>query len=449
MAPVVDIREDIAAFNAIHGIRRIRHPYSRVDIARNRIVQKFMEITSHPESSITMLDTDHLHRPSIVRELIENNLPVVGALAFRRGEPYDPQIYVNDAAGELLQPTEWPPGVLEGDIVGAAALCIRRKVFVELEEKGFHYPWFRMMYTDNDPALLGEDWYFGTICKQAGIKHYCDMRIISPHHEDMWIDEKPWLIRQGQIQISDKDKKRPEPWFQDSFVGSDIDRRWAELKGRHSGETCLIIGNGPSLKDIPLDFLKKYVSFGTNRIYRLPEFEPHYYACVNPLVLDQFGSEMIQAYKGKVRRFFLSEHFIEQNTSLAAQPAVIPLHSLYDRAFFTDPTKGLYEGHTVTFVCLQLAYWMDFQTALLVGVDHRYTHPGMPNEELVSDRDDPNHFDPDYFGKGTRWNAPDLVHSTEAYQMAKKAYEDVGRNIVNLTPNSALEVFEKQTWQAW
>ena len=39
------------------------------------------------------------------------------------------------------------------------------------------------------------------------------------------------------------------------------------MKNSRKGETCLIIGNGPSLANIPLKFLKKYASFGTNRIY--------------------------------------------------------------------------------------------------------------------------------------------------------------------------------------
>ena len=47
----------------------------------------------------------------------------------------------------------------------------------------------------------------------------------------------------------------------------DADREAAvkELRDTHKGETCLVVGNGPSLKKIPKDFLKKYPTFGTNR----------------------------------------------------------------------------------------------------------------------------------------------------------------------------------------
>jgi len=31
---------------------------------------------------------------------------------------------------------------------------------------------------------------------------------------------------------------------------------WNEIYNRHKGETCLIIGNGPSLRNVPLAFLQ-------------------------------------------------------------------------------------------------------------------------------------------------------------------------------------------------
>jgi len=443
-AEATDAREDVAAFCALHGVRRIRHPYARVDVSRNRIAKKFMDITTDPESALIMLDTDHLQPHDVVLRLIEDDMPVVGALAFRRGEPYDPQAYVLDGE-DLKQPVEWKPGLLEVDIIGSAAICIRRKVFMELEEKGFHYPWFRMKYEDSSDTFLGEDWYFSEICRAAGIKLYCDMRIVPPHQDILWIDEKPWLMRQNLLIPDEKARMNPEPWFQED------NSKWAELKDSHKGETCIVIGNGPSLKEIPVEFLQKHSSFGTNRIYairHLEGFYPTYYCSVNPLVLNQFGAGMIQKYKGRVRRFFLAANYLRGNP-IKEQPAVVPIQSLADRKFFPDPTLGLYEGHTVTFVCLQIAYWMGFSMILLVGVDHRYSFEGNPNQELVAQGPDKNHADESYFSDGTKWHAPDLEKSAEAYQMARGAFEADGRRIINLTPNSALDVFERDSWTNW
>ena len=54
--------------------------------------------------------------------------------------------------------------------------------------------------------------------------------------------------------------------------------------------TCLIVGNGPSLKDVPNTFLAKYPTFGSNRCYL--KFLPDYYASVNPLVIHQCKREI-------------------------------------------------------------------------------------------------------------------------------------------------------------
>jgi len=127
----------------------------------------------------------------------------------------------------------------------------------------------------------------------------------------------------------------------------------------------------------------------------------------------------------------------------------IPLFSASMPMFSKSPLDFIYEGFTVTYVCMQLAYWMGFTTALLVGVDHRFTFEGQPNEQVISQGADPNHFHPDYFGKDVAWNNPDLYRSEMAYRMALTNYKWDDRKIINLTPDTALDVFEKQDWHKW
>lgn len=217
------------------------------------------------------------------------------------------------------------------------------------------------------------------------------------------------------------------------------DREEGAVKDLHKGETCLIIGNGPSLRDIPLSLLNKYPSFGTNRIYLLDGFTPTYYACINPLVLDQ-SIEQIEAMNAT--KFVRFTHAPKITGSYALFSAYIPL-------FSKDPLKYVFEGHTVTYVCMQLAYWMGFTTALLVGVDHRFKFDGKPNEQVTAHGEDPNHFSPEYFGNGVTWNNPDLKNSEKAYRMAKLNYEKDGRKIINLTPDTALDIFDREDWQSW
>lgn len=212
---------------------------------------------------------------------------------------------------------------------------------------------------------------------------------------------------------------------------------WSALKDKHAGQTCLIIGNGPSLKDIPLSFLRKYPSFGTNRIYLMDGFTPTYYACINPLVIEQSAEEI---FKLKSEALFL------RKGSPVDGDNVFDLVSASVPSFSKHPDSWIYEGFTVTYVCMQLAYYMGFDRVLLVGVDHSYIHDGAPNQELVSKGHDPNHFDPNYFGEGVHWHAPDLRRSEYAYAMADTVFSTSAREIINLTPGTKLDIFEKGDW---
>ena len=216
---------------------------------------------------------------------------------------------------------------------------------------------------------------------------------------------------------------------------------WKRLLNSHKDETALVIGNGPSLNDIPLDFLGKYPSFGTNKIYLLDDFKPNYYVAVNPLVIEQAGNT--------IRKIDYDAKFIGAHYTMHLVEDALPLYSTVIPLFSREPEKWIYEGYTVTYVCLQLAYFMGFSTVLLVGVDHCYEFEGFPNKVGIAWGEDKNHFHPDYFSGGQKWNNPDLERSERAYSMAKTVYEYDGRKIVNLTPFTALDVFEKGDIAEW
>ena len=97
----------------------------------------------------------------------------------------------------------------------------------------------------------------------------------------------------------------------------------------------------------------------------------------------------------------------------------------------------------MTNVTLQLAFHMGFQQVILIGVDHNYTATGKPNTTVVSQGDDPNHFSPSYFGKGFRWQLPDLDTSEVGYAMAHDAYRNAGREVLDATIGGKLMIFPK------
>jgi len=110
------------------------------------------------------------------------------------------------------------------------------------------------------------------------------------------------------------------------------------------------------------------------------------------------------------------------------------------RIFSKRPDITVYEGYSVTYISLQLAYYMGFTTVLLVGCDHRYKQ----NEE--------NHF-VDGYGDAMNWNERSLAKGEggiiEAMIMARIEYEKDNRRIINLTQDSNLKVFEIDNINNW
>jgi hypothetical protein len=95
-----------------------------------------------------------------------------------------------------------------------------------------------------------------------------------------------------------------------------------------------------------------------------------------------------------------------------------------------------------------VAFHLGFREVVLLGVDHSFTTKGKPHEEVVSTGDDPNHFDPKYFGRGFRWQLPDLETSELAYRIADFVYRESGRNIVDATVGGQLRVFPRLEFES-
>ncbi len=218
-------------------------------------------------------------------------------------------------------------------------------------------------------------------------------------------------------------------------------RRIQKYQDIYKGRRCFIIGNGPSLNKMDLSLLTKEKTFGTNRIYLLFEkmgFQTTFYVAVNHLVIEQSANDIVNVVRCPK---FLDW---EARNLVKFTPDMMFLKTYHDAPqFFTDITRGIWQGMTVTFVAMQIAYYMGFDQAILIGVDHKFLTPGSPHQVVVSTGGDPNHFSPEYFGNGFRWQLPDLDGSELAYRMAEFQFEQHGREILDATIDGNLQVFKK------
>jgi hypothetical protein len=222
--------------------------------------------------------------------------------------------------------------------------------------------------------------------------------------------------------------------------------RLSDLRDSQRGERCFIIGNGPSLKHTDLTKLRNEMTFGLNRIYLLfPElgFPSTYLVTINKLVIEQCADELLAAPTTKFLPWTLRKYLNQDNLN-----STVFIRSDRVRPGFSgDARKPMWAGATVTYAAMQLAYHIGFHEVILIGVDHSFTTQGKPHTAVVSEGDDPNHFAPNYFGKGFKWQLPDLETSEIAYGMAKQAFEADGRRILDATVGGKLMVFEKVDYE--
>ncbi|GGA29244.1 6-hydroxymethylpterin diphosphokinase MptE-like protein [Neptunicoccus cionae] len=228
----------------------------------------------------------------------------------------------------------------------------------------------------------------------------------------------------------------------------------ARFHNRFQGQRCFIVGNGPSLNQHDLSLLEGEYSFAVNSIYyktRENGFRPTFFVVEDSSVMKENIGEIV-AYEAPYKFFptiYSKLHpktpntfFFEMNRGFYEKTS--PNYAV--PRFSTDASKVLYCGQSVTYINLQLAFFMGFTEVYLIGMDFDYVIPESHKrngDNILSTTDDPNHFHKDYFGKGKTWKDPKLERVLMNYKMADLAYSAVGRTIYNATVGGKLEVFER------
>lgn len=221
-------------------------------------------------------------------------------------------------------------------------------------------------------------------------------------------------------------------------------------KNAGRGRRAFIIGNGPSLNRLDLTKLKDEATFGVNAIYLNKDkmgFLPTHYIVEDVFVAEDRAAE-INTLTGPTKWF---GNYLKY--CLTGGPDVCWLNVACDYREYQDfphfspnASRIVWVGGTVSYIALQIAYFMGYDPIYLIGFDHSYSVPTDAQVEgraITSVSEDPNHFHPDYFGKGYRWHDPRVDRMETAYRKARSAYEAAGRNVFNATAGGKLEVFRR------
>lgn len=227
------------------------------------------------------------------------------------------------------------------------------------------------------------------------------------------------------------------------------------LRERFKGsKRCFLIGNGPSINQTDLSMLKNEVTFAVNGFFLKAvdlDWKPTFYVVEDHLVAED-RAKWINDFKGPIKLFpsYLGYMFDKSDDTIFYnhRPRKSYPHG-FD--FSLEADKITYTGCTVTFSMMQLATYLGFEEIYLIGVDASYEIPKDAQEGkdysvgvLDMKSDDPNHFDPDYFGKGFRWHDPQVEKMVEAYAEARKVLEEQTiQRIYNAGIGGKLEVFDR------
>jgi hypothetical protein len=220
-------------------------------------------------------------------------------------------------------------------------------------------------------------------------------------------------------------------------------KRLRELRDTHPGKSAVVLCNGPSLLKVDFARLAGTYTFGLNKINLLFEkspFRPSCIVAVNPLVIEQNAG----FYRSTTIPLFLDSGALPL-VGPAAHVSYLHKVGVTVRRFSQDVSQSIWQGHTVTFVALQIAFHLGFRRVALVGCDHDFAAKGKPNQTVTAGAQDESHFDPRYFSGGMQWQLPDLRQSEIAYLLAAEAFEDAGGQVVNATEGGRLEVLPRMS----
>jgi hypothetical protein len=235
-------------------------------------------------------------------------------------------------------------------------------------------------------------------------------------------------------------------------------RNWSDLKDKYKGERVFLIGNGPSLNKTKLYYLKNEYTLCFNRFMMMTErlnWSPDFYMITDNLVLSDMVDEIEPVIKTVKSSFFPDIHFrgthfrkkIKDNNNLYW------LRQIHGQGFSTD-LPDVYMGGSVIYEGFQVLRYLGFDEIYFIGVDMNFKIHDTAKEingkqtDIVSEKDDdPNHFDPRYFGKNRKYHQPKdhvIAFIMKNLKYLSEVSERENMNIINAGIDSNVDYFPRK-----
>ena len=224
-------------------------------------------------------------------------------------------------------------------------------------------------------------------------------------------------------------------------------------------KTIIVMGNGPSLKNVNLEELIGVDTFALNasyRMFRKIDWWPTYHGCFDYVVCENHKEEfqsLMDDKSNNIKKFFYINDFKEstrfQKISLSGDyDPNNPLSTASDFKIFHD------RGNSGTNAC-QVAICLGYKKILLIGVDCNYVEKINEAESFFDGEynrleikrkvnSNPNYWFDDYQLPGDKYNFPMTnLFQKPAWENLAKICQDTDIKIINCNEESKLDCFDK------
>lgn len=221
------------------------------------------------------------------------------------------------------------------------------------------------------------------------------------------------------------------------------DARFSKLrsyKNKYKGKRCFITCTGPSLTISDLELLRNEYTFGMNSICLIhdkTDWKPDFFGIQDKAVFDKVRDALLATDNGVVFAPFSykKKYNTPDNWVYFAMHGAYHLYSVYYSVkpfarFSGNSYARVFDGYSISYSILQLAYYMGFDEIYFLGADCNYLGE---KQHFIEH----GNYDPQAYKMGERLEA--------SYTAARNYCDKRGVRIFNVTRGGCLEVYPRKT----
>lgn len=225
-----------------------------------------------------------------------------------------------------------------------------------------------------------------------------------------------------------------------------------KFKGLHEGESCYILGTGPSLSNLSmleLEYLKNHKTIAVNSYFKSrisKSLVPDYYCLMDNLYWEEWSDtfgDIIQAYGPEMTTRFITDYRAKPLLSFlrgSLEPIYIYSKKYPYKEVCCDLSKNIYGVMNVVSFSIIAAIYLGFGKIYLLGCDYN-AFCNMGSGHCYNDDDEVSQTSYDLaFYLKFYWI------TTEFHYLISKLARENGVTIVNLTAASLLDAYPRMSF---